>query len=324
MIGLLISVLTFLAVFLGIFTVNLVFTDLFKKDRQRELDQLEAQLRLQYKQRAKQESATDYGQLSQIADESRADQHFSFVKLWNQVDQVVSQSGLRTSTKQLTSLSIVFSVATLAISILWIQNAYIASALAGLAAPLPFVFVSLKRRERLNRLTNQLPDALDLISRILRAGQTVNQGLLVVSEEFRSPVSEEFGYCYEQQNLGIPADVALRQLAHRTGVMEIRIFVMGVLIHRQTGGNLAQLLDKLANIIRQRVQMKQTINSLTAEGRLQASILIGLPFVMWFLIFLLNPNYALKLMDHPWLIAVTISFMGLGAIWIRKIVVFDF
>jgi len=324
MIGLLISILTFLAVFLGIFAINLVFTDLFKQDRQEELDQLEIELRKKYRQKAKRESETDYSQLDEFMRESHEIPHFSLVDLLKKVNEVIGQSGLHTSIQQVLTWSFVFALVA-AISAYFLTFNWISIGVAaGLAASLPTLFVSYKRSQRLAKLTTQLPDALDLMSRIMRAGQTINQGLLVVSEEFKAPVSAEFGYCYEQQNLGIPPEVALRQLAKRTGLIEIQIFVMGVLIHRHTGGNLATLLDRLANIIRQRIQMKETVKSLTAEGRLQAAILLGLPVVMWLLIYLLNPGYAVKLFDHPTLISVTVFMMAVGAFWIRKIVVFDF
>ncbi len=324
MIGLLISILTFLAVFLGIFAINLVFTDFFKQDRRQELDQLEIELRKQYRQKAKQESETDYSQLDAFARESHEVRHFSLVDVWKKVNEIIGQSGLQTSIQHLVIWSLGFAFVAAISAYFLTFNWIIVAAAAGFAAALPSLFVSFKRRQRLAELTTQLPDALDLMSRIMRAGQTINQGLLVVSDEFKAPVSAEFGYCYEQQNLGIPAEVALRQLAQRTGLIEIQIFVMGVIIHRQTGGNLATLLDKLANIVRQRIQMKETVKSLTAEGRLQAAILLGLPVVMWILIYLFNPVYALKLFEHPTLISVTVFMMGLGAFWIRKIVVFDF
>ena len=162
------------------------------------------------------------------------------------------------------------------------------------------------------------------MSRVLRAGQTTTQGMNAVAEEFKPPIGEEFGYCYEQQNLGLSTDVALQQLAKRTGLMEMKIFVMAVLIQRQAGGNLAELLDKLATVIRKRFELKGMIKSLTAEGRLQATLLIILPFAVWVLLYFVNNNYAMKLFRHPQLIISSITGMVIGALWIKKIINFDF
>jgi tight adherence protein B len=134
----------------------------------------------------------------------------------------------------------------------------------------------------------------------------------------------EFGYCYEQQNLGITPDVALKDLAKRTGLLEIKIFVLSLLIHRQVGGNMADLLEKLANIVRERFRLRSKVGALTAEGRFQAIILIGLPIAVWVALLFVNREYALKLLDHPNLVLATLASMSIGAFWIRKIVNFEF
>jgi tight adherence protein B len=186
------------------------------------------------------------------------------------------------------------------------------------------LFVVFKRTQRQNKLGQQLPDVLELMSRVLRAGQTAPQALNAVADEFRDPVGTEFGLCYEQQNLGLSLDLALRQMAQRTGLMELKIMVLAMLVQRQTGGNLAELLNKLAKVMRQRMEMKGMIRAMTAEGRMQAILLLAMPFVTWGVLYMLNPNYALKLFDHPVLIGATASLMVIGALWIRKIVNFSY
>jgi tight adherence protein B len=173
-------------------------------------------------------------------------------------------------------------------------------------------------------LRSQLPDAFDLMSRVLRAGQTMSQAMASVSEEFKAPVSMEFSYCVEQQNLGLAPEFALRDLARRTGLIEIKIFVLAMLVHRQTGGNLAELLDKLATIVRSRFRMRGKIKGLTAEGRMQGLILLGLPVMVFGAMMVVNRPYALKLLNLPVLLIVCLTMMTLGALWIRKIVNFDF
>ena len=145
-------------------------------------------------------------------------------------------------------------------------------------------------------------------------------GYLVAKVE--KPV--EFGYCYEQQNLGLSPELAMRDLARRTGLLEVKIVVLSVLVQRQTGGNLTELLDKLAKIVRDRYRIRAKIKGVTAEGRLQGLILLMLPVFVYAILLLTNRVYALKLFDHPWLPISTVIAMGLGALWIRKIINFDY
>ena len=121
---------------------------------------------------------------------------------------------------------------------------------------MPLLYVQLKRKRAAGEAPAQLPDAFDLMGRVIRAGQTMSQALQAVADEFPQPIAGEFAYCYEQQNLGLPPEVALRDLARRTGLLEIKIFVLALLVQQQTGGNLAELLDKLSTIIRERFRIR--------------------------------------------------------------------
>ena len=152
----------------------------------------------------------------------------------------------------------------------------------------------------------------------------MSQGLQSVADEFAPPIASEFSYCYEQQNLGLSPEVALRDMARRTGLLEIKIFVTAMLVQLQSGGNLAEMLEKLSAIIRQRYRTRGQIKALTAEGRFQAVVLLALPVVMFLIFLVLNPAYESELLKHPSLIAATLVCEGLGGLWIRKIVNFDF
>ncbi len=324
MLGFFISFLIFSAVFLGIFAINLVITDLFKTERKKQMASLEQEFRVQLRERARDSVDQPMEDLAELAGSANEANYFSLVDFIRQFREMVNQAGLAVSVQRIwfTSLAIAGSVALLCFY--FTQNISLTTGFVLIGVLSPFAFVAHKRRERLEKLCQQLPDALDLMSRVLRAGQTTTQGMNAVAEEFKPPVGEEFGYCYEQQNLGLSTDLALRQLAKRTGLMEIKIFVMAVLIQRQSGGNLAELLDKLATVIRKRFELKGMIKSLTAEGRLQATLLIILPFAVWVLLYFANRTYALKLLDHPHLIVGSIISLFIGAIWIKKIVNFDF
>jgi tight adherence protein B len=176
----------------------------------------------------------------------------------------------------------------------------------------------------MNRLLTQLPDAFDLKSRCIRAGQTMSQALQAVTDEFDAPISAEFSLAFEQMNLGLPPEVAMRDLARRTGLLELKVFVLAMLIQTQTGGNLAEMLDKLSAIIRERSKIKGKLSALTAEGRLQAIILLALPPGLFLILLAINRPYAEVLLAHP-ILLVAIGVMELmGALWIRRIVNFDF
>ena len=159
------------------------------------------------------------------------------------------------------------------------QNPIAAMIAVPIGAVLPLYYVQRVRRARSAKLLGQLPAAFELMSRVVRAGQTISQALRAVSDEFPPPLAAEFASCYEQQNLGLSLESALRDLARRTGLLEIKIFVLALLVQQQTGGNLAELLDKLSGIIRERFQMHGQIRTLTAEGRAQAAVLLVLPLV---------------------------------------------
>ena len=124
----------------------------------------------------------------------------------------------------------------------------------------------------------QLPDALELVARALRAGHSLAAGMHVVAEEMPSPISDEFGRVYEEQNLGIPLEDAMRAMCDRVPNLDLRFFVTAVAIQRQTGGDLAEILDKIGHVIRERYKILGQVKALTAEGRLSGVVLIGLPF----------------------------------------------
>jgi tight adherence protein B len=144
-----------------------------------------------------------------------------------------------------------------------------------------------------------------------------------VAEEFDRPIAVEFAFSYEQQNLGLPASVVLRDLAKRNGVLEIHIFVIALLIQQQTGGSLADMMESLATVVRDRIALRDKVRTLTAEGRMQALILMALPPFMLVVMLIINRNYAMTLFEYPSLLVAGLVSMGLGALWIRKIVNFE-
>jgi tight adherence protein B len=311
--------LVFLAAALAVFGIYSFMTDLVLRDRSRLGRRVDEEFRKKQRERVQRQSL--FKNLSQVAAEAavyeKPDLRRSFVLM-------IEQAGLDMTPERVLGLSVAAGLLFGGLAGL-LRDSILVGVLVGLlAAAVPFAFVYYKRQLRLNKLQAQLPAAFDLMGRVIRAGQTMIQALQAVADDFDKPVSAEFSYCFEQQNLGLPPEVALRDLARRTGLLEIKIFVLALLVQQQTGGNLAELLDKLAGVMRERFRIKNKIRALTAEGRFQALILLALPPLMLLIMLMLNPTYTQLLLDHPRLLAGMFVAEGLGAVWIRQIVNFDF
>ena len=327
--SILITLLTFVAVFMGIFAINLIVADLFQQGRKEMLKRMEEELMERQRVRARDSArrqtskfASNSDNLGELADEAFRNKQNRTA--WHRLKELIDQSGVSTTMTQVLTMCVISSaVVGLLVGFLFRSPIFGGIALA-LGFWVPLTYIAIKREQRKEKLRGQLSDSLELMSRILRAGQTMTQAMNSVAQEFKAPIAEEFGYCYEQQNLGLSSEIALKDLAQRTGVLEIKILVLALLVHRQTGGNLTEVLDNLSHIVRQRFKLRGEIKSLTAEGRVQAAILIALPVVVYLLLLLLNRPYAIKLFDHPSLIITTLASMSFGAIWINRIVNFDF
>ena len=163
-----------------------------------------------------------------------------------------------------------------------------------------------------------------MMSRAIRSGQTVTSAFQVVVDDFEDPISEEFSLCHEQQNLGLPQEVALRDLARRTGVMEMQMFAVTLLIQRQSGGNPVEVLNKLADVIRMRLKLLGKVKALTGEGRMQAAVLLAMPPLIFVALFFLNRSYIQILLDRPEIFLGVFVSEAIGALWIKKIISFEY
>ncbi|OWK44533.1 type II secretion system F family protein [Fimbriiglobus ruber] len=197
--------------------------------------------------------------------------------------------------------------------------------IGGVAAGLvvPVVVLNAKRRARRERYVRQLAGAFELMARVLRAGQSIPEAFRAAVEAFEDPLSGEFGRCLHQIEHGLRPDAAFRELSQRSGVVEMRIFVVAMVIQRQTGGNLGEVLDRLAAVVQARFKMRQKLRALTAEGRLQSLTLTVLPVITFVVMYFLNRQYAEALLDHWKLLAGTGACMGVGVLWIRNIMNFE-
>lgn len=304
---------TFIAAALAAASVVSLLSDLYFRDHAR----IQSRLREStISQTLAKNSGALFKDLGQLAPESSP----LLPALWARYQDLIVQSGLRLSANQLLigafAASLVAGVVGGVTMGLWWFGLLLG---LGVGA-LPFVGLRVRRRQRREKLCQQLPEAFDLMSRAIRAGQTVAGAFQIVARDLEPPLSAEFSQCYEQQNLGRPPDLALRDLARRTGVMELQMFVVALLVQRQSGGNVAELLGNLSSVVRKRIRLKGRVRALTGEGRMQAVVLTILPVAVFAALLTLNRSYAQTLLDRPIVLEAVIGCQIIGALWIRQIV----
>ncbi|MBZ5617565.1 MAG: type II secretion system F family protein [Acidobacteriia bacterium] len=199
--------------------------------------------------------------------------------------------------------------------------------IAGAAgAWLPLAYVRRKGGERVRRFEEQFPDCLEFVSRSMRAGHAFSVSLEMVYREFSEPLAGEFRRTFEEQNLGQPLDIVLKKLSNRIPSMDVQFFVSAVLLQKRTGGNLAELLDKLAHIIRERFKLRARIRAISVQGLMSGRILASIPVAVGGLMFLVNPQYARFFVDDPTghrMVAGAIGLLAIGYMIIRKIVTIE-
>ena len=207
----------------------------------------------------------------------------------------------------------------------WVVNQGIVSAVAAgcVLAVVPYVYVKVKYNRQVKLITEQFPDALELLTSTLRSGQAFTTGLMTVAEEMPDPISTEFRRTFEEQNYGVPMSDALQHMAERIGTMDTDFFVTAVNIQRETGGNLAEILDNLGKTIRERFQLLGHIKSLTAQGKLSGFIVGLMPIGIGVLLTILNPGYMDQLFNSDLGQKMLLAAGGMqlvGFLWINKIV----
>jgi tight adherence protein B len=186
-----------------------------------------------------------------------------------------------------------------------------------------FFFLITRRKMRRERYLNQLLGAFELMARVLRAGQAVPEAFRAAVDAFEDPLKSEFEQCLHQIEHGLRPETAFRELSQRSGILELGIFVIAMTVQRQSGGNLSEVLDRLAAIVRNRLRVRQKIRTLTAEGRMQSFTLLVLPILTFFSMYFLNREYAEMLLEHTRLLAATVALVFVGVLWIRSIMNFE-
>jgi tight adherence protein B len=188
---------------------------------------------------------------------------------------------------------------------------------------LPYAYVSRARFKRMLKFEEQFPEAIDLIGRALRAGHAFPTGIQMASEELAAPVGTEFRLLYDEQNFGLALPDALRNFARRVPLLDARFFVTAVLTQRESGGNLAEVLDNLASVIRERFKVKRQVRVISAHGRITGWVLAGLPPSLAMVTLAINPDHLGTLTGDPLgqqMIVAAIGLQIIGTLIIRRIV----
>ncbi|WP_343638881.1 type II secretion system F family protein [Roseateles sp.] len=188
---------------------------------------------------------------------------------------------------------------------------------------LPWWRVASRAADRIARIERQFPEALDLMGRAMRAGHAFPSAIRMVAEEMPAPLGRDFRVLFDEINYGVPANDALAHLAERVPIADVSYFVVAVMIQRESGGNLAELLDKIAALVRERLRLLGEIRTLSAEGRLSALILTALPFGVGLVVNIVNPEFMAVLWTDPMglrMVGVSLAMMAAGIFWMRRII----
>jgi tight adherence protein B len=236
------------------------------------------------------------------------------------LQNVVTQAGMTTKPGKLLLTCAVAGLSVYLAAILFYGQALAGLGLAFIGAIIPLLFIYIKRRRRLNSFEQRFPEALDLLGRAVRAGHAFTAGLEMVAKEAPEPIAGEFKTTFEEQNFGLPLRDALSNFATRVPLVDVQFFVTALMIQKDTGGNLAEILDELSRVIRERFRIHREVGIKTAQGRLTAIILILLPLGMLVTMRVMNPSYINVLFEDPLGLkmlaaAGLLQVVGAGILW---------
>ena len=267
--------------------------------------------------------ASEISELLAKAREGTASPIENFVSQYLNLKLLFEQANVNLSVPNFLAIIVALAATGFALPMVAGLSAALAPAMAAFLAILPIMWLLMRRKRRLNKFAAQLPEALELVARALRAGHSLAAGFNLVAQEMSAPIATEFQRAYEEQNLGKPLEEALEGLTHRVPNLDLKFFATAVILQRQTGGDLAEILDKIGHLIRERFQIWGQVQALTGEGRLSGIVLLALPPALFAVVYRMNPDYLMLLftdeMGKKMLIAGVVSQL-VGALVIRKIV----
>ncbi|PYV18186.1 MAG: hypothetical protein DMG21_05850 [Acidobacteria bacterium] len=235
----------------------------------------------------------------------------------------IAQADSQRSVGEIVTMSLLLGIGGAWVSNIWLPTLGLALLTGVGLAAVPFIYLAVMRARRFSHFEELLPEAIDLMSRALRAGHAISSAIEMVSEESGDPISSEFRRVFEEQNFGLPLREAMLNLTDRMPIPDVRFLVTAILVQKETGGNLAEVLDKTAVVIRDRFRLRGQLRVYTAQGRLTGWILAGLPFFLFFALAMLDPKYEHLLIADPVgrkLIFAGLGMMAAGAFIIRRVI----
>jgi tight adherence protein B len=251
--------------------------------------------------------------------------HRLMLKLsWSgQLKDLLAEAGMKTMPAKILLLTAVFGVGGYVLMAVYFRMGLVGIVVGLVCATIPIDVILFKRSRRLSAFEERFPEALDLLARAVRAGHPFTTGLEMISKESPEPIAGEFRTTFEEQNFGLPLRDALINLAERVPLVDVRFFVTALLVQKETGGNLAEILDELGRVIRDRFRIYREVQIKTAQGRLTAMIMIAMPMVMMGILELMNPTYMAILFRDPMgpmVLGVTAVLQVVGSFILWRIV----
>jgi tight adherence protein B len=235
----------------------------------------------------------------------------------------IEQSGMKASVSSVLLVALVLAAVMALVAYVATREPWSMLAGGAFGFSLPFMVLRIKRTRRLRAFEEEFPEALDLISRALKAGHAFATGLKMVADEMKEPVGPEFRKTFDEQNFGLPLKDALENLTLRIPILDMRFFATAVLIQRETGGNLSEILENLAHVVRERFKILRQVRVYTAHGRLTGYVLLALPAVLAIALSFINPEHMNMLFRErigQILLMVAIGMQTAGFVWIRQVV----
>jgi len=241
----------------------------------------------------------------------------------SRLTQLIQQAGKRITPSTVVIAAVGCAVVLAFLASLLVRVSFAPIVVAPVGFALPFLWLANRRNARLRRFEEQFPEALDLMARAIRAGHAFQTAMGMAADELPDPVGPEFKTTFDQQNFGLPVAEALRALSERVPLLDIRFFVTAVLIQRDTGGNLAEILDNLAHVVRERFKILRQVRVHTAHGRFTGYVLLALPAVLGVALSFINPDHMnLLFKEHMGqvMLVIAIVMQTIGYFWIRQVI----
>ena len=239
------------------------------------------------------------------------------------VAKLIEQSGVETTPSAVVILCLLAAIVMAVVGLVLSHHVAFALVAAIVGGVMPILWLKHKRSARMKKFEEQFPDALDLLSRALRAGHAFQTAMGMVAEELPSPVGIEFKKAFEQQNFGLPLREVLDLLGERVPLLDVKFFSTAVTIQRETGGNLAEILDNLAHVVRERFKILRQVRVHTAHGRFTGYVLLALPAALAVALMFINPDHMKLLFQEKMgqqMIMGAIVMQSVGYVWIRQII----